>query len=314
VSGQGTGRTSYFRYEEGRFSTLLKAEPANREALQGLVRELVDWRLAEYLRRAMGAPAEAGAIVCKIIQSGGQPLLKLPDRERAPEIPDGWTTVRISGTDYEANFVRIAINVIRLPGSDANVLPEIVRGWFGSDAGQPGTDFRVRIQRSEGQWSIEPIGAVSSKEGPELWRRYSREQIPPLFGQSFSTSRWNQGFVVLPKDVILLVTLDKSDLNKEHAYRDYFERRDVFHWQSQNRTTQDSKNGKLISAHGQMGVRIHLFVREQKRQEGQVGGFIYCGEVQFQGWQGEKPISVVWKLRNPLSAAMWSKLGNKVQN
>ena len=283
--------------------------PATREALQGLVRELVDWRLADYLRRAIGASAETDGIVCKVIQSDGRPLLKLPDRERAPNIPEGWVMVSINGTTYEANFVKIAINVIRLTDTDGNVLPEIVRGWFGPDAGQPGTDFRVRIQRSGGEWAIEPIGAQRNKEGPELWRRYSREQIPPLFAQDFSTSRWNQGFVVLPKDVILLVTLDKSDLNKDHAYRDYFEKPDTFHWQSQNRTAQASGHGQLIKSHGEKGVRVHLFVREQKRQEGQVGGFIYFGEVVFREWQGEKPISVVWQLRSPLSSALWQKLG-----
>jgi len=286
---------------------------ATREALQGLVRELVDWRLADYLRRAIGASTERDAIVCKVIQSDGRPPLKLPDRERAPNIPDGWTTVTINGTNYEVNFVKIAINVIRLPGTDANVLPAIVRGWFGSDAGQPGTDFRVRIQRSGEDWAMDPIGSNSRKDGPELWRRYSREQIPPLFGEEFSTSRWNQGFVVLPKDIVLLVTLDKSDLSKEHAYRDYFEKPDVFHWQSQNRTTQASRHGQLIRSHSEKGVRIHLFVREQKRQEGQIGGFIYCGELMFRDWQGEKPISVAWKLRNPLSNAVWLKLGQARQ-
>lgn len=313
VGGQGTGQTSYFRYQDGRFRTALDEPPATREALQGLVRELVDWRLADYLRRAIGAATETDAIVCKVIQSDGRPLLRLPDRERSPNIPEGWTSVTINGTTYEANFVKIAINVIRLPGTDANVLPEIVRGWFGPDAGQPGTDFRVRIQRSGNDWAMEPIGALRNKDGPELWRRYSREQIPPLFAQEFSTSRWNQGFVVLPRDVILLVTLDKSDLNKDHAYRDYFESPDTFHWQSQNRTTQASVHGQLIKSHRATGVRIHLFVREQKRQEGQVGGFIYCGEVTFREWHGEKPISVVWQLRNPLSGTLWQKLGDKAQ-
>ena len=65
----------------------------------------------------------------------------------------------INGMTYEANFVQIAVNVIRLPGTDANVLPEIVRGWFGPDAGERGTDFRVGIPRSGSEWSLEPRGA-----------------------------------------------------------------------------------------------------------------------------------------------------------
>ena len=310
VGGTGTGRTSYFSYEKGCFNALVDEPLATREVLQELTRELVAWRLADYLRRVIGAATDTD-FVCKIIQSGGQPLLKLPDRERAPAIPEGWTPISIDGAIHEANFVKIAINVIRLPGGEGNLLPEIVRGWFGPDAGQRGTDFRVRIRQSGSDWVMEPIGAKRNVEGPELWCRYSREQIPPLFGQEFSTSRWNQGFVVLPKDVILLVTLDKSDLNKDHAYKDYFESPDTFHWQSQNRTTQASKHGQFIQAHVEKGMGIHLFVREQKRQEGQVWGFIYCGQVIFRDWQGEKPISVVWRLCDPLSPSLWGKLGGR---
>jgi hypothetical protein len=267
VGGAGMRQTSYFSYENGHLNALVDEPPATREVLQGLIRELVEWRLADYLRRAIGATTDTD-FVCKIIQSGGQPLIKLPDRDRAPALPEGWTAVQIDGAMHEANFVKIAINVVRLPGADANLLPEIVRGWFGPDAGQRGTDFRVRIRKVGSGWIMEPIGPRSNNNGPELWRRYSREQIPPLFGQEFSPARWNQGFVVLPKDVILLVTLDKSDLNKDHAYKDYFESPDTFHWQSQNRTTQASAHGQLIQAHVAKGVGIHLFVREQKRQGG----------------------------------------------
>jgi hypothetical protein len=123
---------------------------------QGLIRELVEWRLADYLRRAMGATTDTD-FVCKIIQSGGRPIIKLPDRGRAPALPEGWTSIQINGAMHEANFVKIAINVVRLPGADANLLPEIVRGWFGPDAGQRGTDFRVRIRQSGSDWVMEPM-------------------------------------------------------------------------------------------------------------------------------------------------------------
>ena len=44
----------------------------------------------------------------------------------------------------------------------------------------------------------------------QLWRRYSREQIPGLFGFPFSDAIWNAGFVVRPGHIFLLVTLDKK--------------------------------------------------------------------------------------------------------
>jgi len=306
VGGRGTGGRSYFSYQNGQFATLFDEQNSSREVFQDLVREIVEWRLTDYLRRTINSGTTA-EFVCKVIQSGGRPSIKLPERERSVAIPDGWAPVTVETVPHEVNFAKIAVNVIRLPGSEANVLPEITRRWFGPDAGQRGTDFRVRFRSGEGGLEMAPIGDRQTVAGPELWHRYSREQIPPLFGQEFSVSRWNQGFVVLPTDVILLVTLDKSGSAKEHAYQDRFVAPDIFHWQSQNRTTQSSSHGKLIKDHAEKGVTIHLFVREEKRSQGQVSGFVYCGQLSFREWEGEKPISVVWELRVPLSDAIWRK-------
>jgi hypothetical protein len=51
AGGRGTGGTPYFAYENGVFRSTLPVDPADRKALQELTRELVDWRLAEYLLR-----------------------------------------------------------------------------------------------------------------------------------------------------------------------------------------------------------------------------------------------------------------------
>jgi hypothetical protein len=49
--GAGTHGVEYFAYEARRFSSRFDVPPSQREAFQELVRELVDWRLAEYLQR-----------------------------------------------------------------------------------------------------------------------------------------------------------------------------------------------------------------------------------------------------------------------
>jgi hypothetical protein len=48
--GAGTHGVGYFGYESGRFSSRFDIPSPHREAFQELVRELVDWRLAEYLQ------------------------------------------------------------------------------------------------------------------------------------------------------------------------------------------------------------------------------------------------------------------------
>jgi hypothetical protein len=142
-----------------------------------------------------------------------------------------------------------------------------------------------------------PVTLKSDVSTAEAWRHYMREDIAPLFGLAFNPAIWNQGFIAADGHVIILVTLDKGGLNKDHRYEDHFLSPDRFQWQSQNRTKQDSNHGRLIRTHKERGVPIHLFVRNRKVLDGQAAPFVYCGEVAFESWEGEQPISVIWQLR-----------------
>src|SRR4030095_14354393 len=117
-----------------------------RESFQELVRELVDWRLAEYLQRQLGAE---GNLLRTGRHAGGRPILFLPDRAARPDIPTGKVQVLIDGRQYQAEFARIAVNVVRAPGSPRNELPALLRGWFGPDAGLPGTSFQVGFELTD---------------------------------------------------------------------------------------------------------------------------------------------------------------------
>ena len=84
-------------------------------------------------------------------------------------------------------------------------------------------------------------------------------------------------------------------------YGDHFLSPDVFLWQSQNRTKQDGKHGKLIRDHALLGVQVQLFARaEKKRAGGAASPFVYCGPVTFMDWEGEGPITVRWRLDSAL--------------
>ena len=138
-----------------------------------------------------------------------------------------------------------------------------------------------------------------------------RKDIAPLFGLVFNTGNWRQGFVNTGSKVFLLVTLDKDDLNQEYGYEDHFLKPNLFHWQSQNRTKQDSKHGRMIRDHISKQIDIHLFIRKRKKLDGKAAPFTYCSPVHFQSCQGEKPISVKWKLSESVPPTMWSQLGIK---
>jgi hypothetical protein len=306
TGGKGTGGISYFRFEENEFSTLSSLEGATRDAYQELARELADWRLAEYLDR----PAIAGAdeIICKVSHAGGRPILFLPEREEHPGIPHGSTSLVIEGEPHEAEFAKIAVNVVRREGSEANRLPEILRSWFGADAGQPGTGFRAAFVRSESGWELRPLGTGGPPPGLELWKAYAREEVPPIFNLPFAATRWQQGFVPLENDVFLFVTLEKGGHPEQHRYEDRFLSSGEFEWQSQNRTTQKGKHGQIIKNHATLGIRIHLFVRSESKRGGRAAPFVYCGQVRFKRWEGERPIRVWWVLEHAVPEHLWERL------
>src|SRR5215203_6037146 len=104
------------------------------------------------------------------------------------------------------------------------------------------------------------------------------------------------------------VTLDKTGMQKEHRYEDAFVSPTEFRWQSQNRTARDSKMGRLLENHRAEGTAVHLFVRPTGKVAGKTQAFIYCGELEFDRWEGDRPITVWWKLRNPVPPARQGEL------
>ena len=110
--------------------------------------------------------------------------------------------------------------------------------------------------------------------------------------------------------IFLLVTLEKAGMREEHRYQDRFLNAGRFEWQSQNRTTQGGKPGQALRHHRERGINVHLFVRRfPKTQRGKAAPFLYCGDLEFESWEGEKPITVRWRLKTPLPASARIGLG-----
>jgi superfamily II DNA or RNA helicase/diadenosine tetraphosphate (Ap4A) HIT family hydrolase len=156
TSGRGTGDTAYFRYVDGQFSTVFTTPEELREAFQDLVREIAEWRLTVYIRRNPGD----NLFVCRVSHASGRPILFLPDRNTTTSIPHGWQEIIADGKAYRANFVKVAINVVTRPGMSENVLPALLRDWFGPDAGQPGHSHDVSFSREGARYHMEPVRAT----------------------------------------------------------------------------------------------------------------------------------------------------------
>jgi hypothetical protein len=298
---------SYFALTNEEFSFTPKVASELIAPTQELIRELIDWRLEEYFSRQGTDGTNAEEYVLKVARSEERPILFLPDRNTNPELPEGWTSVRANGQELSANFVKIAINVVKSQTSDENILSTLLTDWFGSDAGKPGTKHQVLLRLEGEEWSLQPIAVSSGAAVP--YKAYVRADIPPLFGLKHSEF-WRQGFIRQGKLTFLLVTLDKSGHEDAFKYQDRFISPTEFQWQSQNQTAQASKAGESIKGHQTLGIDVHLFVRAKaKTPNGRGAPFYYLGQVHFKSWEGDKPITVLWTMQSEVPTTLWQELG-----
>jgi superfamily II DNA or RNA helicase/HKD family nuclease/diadenosine tetraphosphate (Ap4A) HIT family hydrolase len=308
VGGRGTGGVGYFGFENNTLSSRLTLNGIIVGPVQELTREIVEWRLAEYFNRS--GQASATECVLKVSHTDGRPILFLPDRIAHPELPEGWTELRVGNESLSANFVKIAVNVAHRSSSEENILPELLRGWFGQDAGKPGTRHEVILRREGTTWVLDPRGMNSAGTVP--YKAYKRSEIAPLFGLPYSERYWGQGFVRQGSHTFLFVTLDKTEQTENFKYKDHFLSTTEFQWQSQNRTTRESDGGQSIKDHKARGITVHLFVRAKaKMPDGRSAPFYDCGSVDFVSWEGDRPITVIWQLKKPVPSALWRELGSQ---
>ena len=271
--------------------------------------EVANWRLVTYLRRP-GVLRLADRIVCSVSHSGGRPIPFLPDRARHEGIPEGWVEVVANGEPLQARFVKIAVNVVTgRAGSEENVLPAILRGWFGEDAGQPGRAERVVFERRGDEYLMAPLAADAPPPGLAPWERFMRADILKQFGDDFRSNESQVGVVQRTGGIFLMVTLDKQGMQAEYKYGDRFLSPVEFEWQSQNRTRQESELGRDLRRHRELGIDVHLFVRRSKRARGRAAPFVYCGWLEFERWEGEKPITVWWRIEQAVPRELWVELG-----
>lgn len=154
------GNRVYFKLSGDDMLPLMKVPSALVDDFTSAVREIAEWRLADHLS---GQPSELEAgwrIICKVWHSNGNPILKLPNRAHFEGIPEGDLRVRVEeDREYIVRFTKIAVNFVTSPGSDTNVLSDLLRVWFGDLAGTSGTSQFVAFTHLDGEWSFGPLGA-----------------------------------------------------------------------------------------------------------------------------------------------------------
>lgn len=138
--------------------------------------------------------------------------------------------------------------------------------------------------------------------------RYSLDEVMAAFGDV------RNGAVYRPRGQgvhfdrptachLLFVTLCKSerDYSPSTMYDDYAISERAFHWQSQSTTAAGSLDGRRHQQHAALGVTPLLFVRERKKDDrGQTLPYTLLGPVTYVSHEGERPMSIVWELRDPI--------------
>ena len=135
--------------------------------LEELTEELVEWRLAAYSKSHRLVESEAGetAFEAKVSHAQGQPMLFVPEKSKEPARPVGPVEVTLpDGTRWEFKFVKVACNVAKPVGAKDNQLGDLLRDWFGANAGLPGTDFHVRFEAKDGEWHVHPVDVPDIKQ------------------------------------------------------------------------------------------------------------------------------------------------------
>ena len=151
----------------------------------------------------------------------------------------------------------------------------------------------------------------------DLHCTYTRDQL--LVALDFmKPATVREGVKWLPdkKLDIFFVTLNKADKDYSPTtmYNDYSINENLFHWQSQSTTAEDSPTGQRYIHHEERGSKVLLFVREFKsdRMTGGAEAYTYLGTARYVKHEGSRPMNITWQLDRPIPAKFLKKTNKLV--
>ena len=151
----------------------------------------------------------------------------------------------------------------------------------------------------------------------DLHCTYTRDQL--LVALDFlKPATVREGVKWLPEKKldVFFVTLNKADKDYSPTtmYNDYSISDELFHWQSQSTTAENSPTGQRYIHHKEQGSRVLLFVREFKadRITGGAEAYTYLGTANYVKHDGEKPMNITWRLDAPIPAKYLKKTNKLV--
>ena len=179
----------WFVRDGDRFRLRIDCPDHLKPSLESMTEELVDWRLAAYAKSRRLVESKVGELAFegKVSHTNGRPILFLPDKTKCPERPVGPIVATLpDGSLWEFKLVKVACNVAKPVGEKGNQLGDLLKQWFGPNAGLPGTNFHVRFESKSGEWHVSPVGAERSPMASQK----NRSQI--------RSTEWRQALIWRP--------------------------------------------------------------------------------------------------------------------
>ncbi|MEV6341865.1 DUF3427 domain-containing protein [Actinoplanes sp. NPDC051851] len=136
--------------------------------------------------------------------------------------------------------------------------------------------------------------------------RYTRNEVCAAFGMAEPNIREGVKWLSEEQADIFFVTLTKTERHYSPStmYQDRAITESLFQWESQSTTSTSSKTGQRYINHVGKGSTVHLFLRETKDADGDLGvpPYLYAGPMTYIEHSGDRPMRIIWKLTHPLPA------------
>lgn len=164
----------------------------------------------------------------------------------------------------------------------------------------------------ESRVGIGPVDA-SFPYSLELHATYGSDEIKAALGKATFESAGITGVGWLHfhdiKTFVSLVTFQKSEkeFSPSTMYQDYPINRELLHWETQSRTSQESNTGQNLIHHKERGYTMLFFARSRKKIDGVTVPFTFLGPAHLEWFQSDRPIQMVWRLNHPMPAEMFEE-------
>lgn len=151
---------------------------------------------------------------------------------------------------------------------------------------------------------VDPVGEVPL----QIHASYSLAELLAAFGvQNPATSRGaGVRWIEDARADVFWLNLRKTEkhFSPTTMYADRAISPSLFQWESQNATSVASKSGQRYIHHRERGSSVHLFFRDSKEADGDLGApaYLYAGPATYVSHTGERPMRLIWRLEYELPA------------